>query len=52
LKEVVFFRFYDNRPFTAIATLLGHHERTIRRWWEEACLRIRAYVNGTDADPV
>lgn len=48
LKEVVCLRFYDDRPFSEIATILGRHERTIRRWWADACLLIRAYVNGAD----
>lgn len=50
LREVVTLRFYDGRKFTEIATVLGKDERTIRRWWEEACTQIRAYViGGADA---
>jgi len=44
LRDVVILHFYNDLPYTEIATTLGKHERTIRRWWKDACLELRAYV--------
>ncbi len=49
LREVVILRFYDGRSFTSIAGILGRNERTIRRWWEDACYQLRSYVEGSPA---
>lgn len=49
LREVVILHFYEDRTFAEIAALLGKHERTVRRWWWDACQELRAYVKGSGA---
>jgi RNA polymerase sigma-70 factor (ECF subfamily) len=46
LREIVNLVFYHGRTQREIAAWFGKDERTIRRWWAEACLELRARVGG------
>jgi RNA polymerase sigma factor (sigma-70 family) len=43
-REIVSLVFYHARTQAEIAVWFGKDERTIRRWWAEACLELRARV--------
>jgi RNA polymerase sigma factor (sigma-70 family) len=47
-REVVNLVFYQGQTQAEIATLLGLHERSVRRRWSDALLALRARVG---ADP-
>jgi RNA polymerase sigma factor (sigma-70 family) len=45
-REVVSLTFYHGMTQLEIAELLGTSERTIRRYWREACLRLHTALGG------
>ena len=48
--EVFSYRFYHGWTQTQMAELLGVSDRQVRRWWIEACLRLKESVGNLPVD--
>jgi RNA polymerase sigma factor (sigma-70 family) len=45
-REVIGLAFYHGRTQAQMAELFSVSERTVRRWWKDACLRLNEFLDG------